>query len=199
VNRPGAALVLALCVGCLRPAIAAPEPSWGLRQLMSSLQQVRSASGEFTERKDLHMLSAPLVSSGTLSYRAPDWMQKVTVSPTPQQFTLDGDDVTMTGGPDGQTHTFSISDAPQIGVLVEAIRATLAGDLPTLDRYYAVKLTGNAADWQLLLQPKDPALTRLVKWIRIAGTQDRIRVIETEESQGDRSTMSIVEDVHDAH
>lgn len=199
MNRPGAALVLALCVGCLKPAIAAPEPSWGLPQLMSSLQQVRSASGEFTERKDLHMLSAPLVSSGTLSYRAPDWMQKVTVSPTPQQFTLDGDDVTMTGGPDGQTHTFSISHAPQIGVLVEAIRATLAGDLPTLDRYYTVKLTGDAADWQLLLQPKDPALTRLVKWVRIAGTQDRIRVIETEESQGDRSTMSIVEDVHDAH
>lgn len=199
MNRLRAALVLAFCVGCMTPVVAAPEPPWGLSQLMSSLQQVKSASGEFTERKDMHMLSTPLMFSGTLSYRAPDWMQKITVSPIPQQFTLDGNQVTITGGPDGQTHTFSISDAPQVGVLIEGIRATLAGDLPMLDRYYAVKLTGDAADWQLLLQPKDTALTRFVKWIRIAGNQDRIRVIETEESDGDRSKMSIVENVDDAH
>lgn len=199
MNRPWAGLVLGLCIGSLTPATAAPEPAWGLPQLMSALQQVKSASGAFTERKDVHMLSAPLVSSGRLSYRAPDRMQKITVSPTAQDFTLDGDRLTIAGGPDGQTHTFSISDAPQIGGLVEGVRATLAGDLPTLDRYYTVEFTGGAADWQLLLRPKDAALTRFVKWIRIAGAQDRIRTIETEESDGDHSKMSIVEDIHDAH
>lgn len=198
LTRPAAWLAAALGVAlAAAPATAAPPP-WDLTQLMRVLGQVKSASGRFTERKTLHMLNAPLVSSGTLSYVAPDRMQKVTLSPTPERFLLDGDQVTMVSGPDRQTHTFSVTDYPQIGGLVEGIRATLAGDLPTLDRYYNLHLAGDAANWQLQLEPKDTDLTRFVKSIRITGSEDHIRAIDTEESDGDRSEMSIVEDVHDA-
>ncbi|HVA35821.1 MAG TPA: outer membrane lipoprotein carrier protein LolA [Stellaceae bacterium] len=205
LNRRAARLAATLCVVLwAAPFAAAAEPAsasavpWDLMQLMRSLRQVRSASGQFTERKTVHMLNAPLVSSGTLSYVAPDRVQKVTLSPTPERFVLDGDQVTIAGGPDQQTHTFALTDYPQIGGLVEGIRATLAGDLQTLDRYYDLQLTGDAANWQLLLQPKDTDLTRFVKWIRIIGTQNRIRAVETEESDGDRSEMSITEDARDA-
>jgi outer membrane lipoprotein-sorting protein len=203
-SRPAARLAAALWIALAVPAVAAAQPAaaaappWDLMQLMHALQQVKSASGRFTERKTVHMLNAPLVSSGTLSYVAPDRMQKVTLSPVPERFVLDGDRITMAGGPDQQTHTFALTDYPQIGGLVEGIRATLAGDLPTLDRYYDLQLTGDAASWQLLLQPKDSKLTRFVKSIRIIGSENQIHAIDTEESDGDRSEMSIVEDVGDA-
>lgn len=202
-SRLAAWLAAALCVApwtmsiAARSAPAAAAP-WDLTQLMRELQQVRSASGRFTERKTVHMLNAPLVSSGTLSYVAPNRMQKVTLTPVPERFVLDGDQVTIAGGPDQQTHTFTLTDYPQIGGLVEGIRATLAGDLPTLDRYYDVQLSGDAANWQLLLQPKDTDLTRFVKSIRIVGSENQLRAIDTEESDGDQSEMSIVEDVRDA-
>lgn len=174
-------------------------PGWGLPQLMHALKQVKSASGRFIERKTLHMLSVPLMSFGTLTYVAPDHMQKITLSPKPQRFVLDGDHVTITGGVDKQSHTFSLTDDPQVAGLVEGIRATLAGDLPMLNRFYMVRLSGNAADWQLQLHPKDAALDRFVKQIRIFGSRDRIHTIDTEESNGDHSEMSITEDVRYAH
>lgn len=184
-------------------AAAAPQAAtqdsadWGLPQLMQRLARVKSASAQFTERKTVHMLNAPLVASGTLTYIAPDHMQKLTLSPTPERFVLDGDRVTIVGGPQNATHSFSVTDYPQIGGLIEGIRATLAGDLAVLDRFYAVQLTGTLSNWQLLLEPKGGELTRFIKWIRISGSDDHIRAIRTEESDGDQSDMTIVENVRD--
>jgi outer membrane lipoprotein-sorting protein len=182
------------------PAIAqpaAPAAGWGLPQLMQTLARVKSASAQFTERKTVRMLKAPLVTSGTLTYVAPSHMQKLTLSPAPEHFALDGDRVTIVGGPQNDTHTFSVTDYPQIGGLVEGIRATLAGDLAALDRFYAVQLSGNPSDWQLLLQPKSDELARYIKWIRILGSDDRIRAIQTAESDGDQSDMTVIEHVRD--
>jgi Outer membrane lipoprotein carrier protein LolA-like len=172
--------------------------NWGLPQLMHELAQVRAASARFTERKTVQVLNAPLVASGSLTYVAPDYMRKTTFSPVPENFVLDHNKITLTGGPGNQTHIFSVTEDPDIGGLVEGIRATLAGDLPTLDRIYDVRLTGTEADWQLLLQPKNAGLARFVKWILIRGSQNRIVAIDTASSNGDLSEMGIIEDVSDA-
>jgi outer membrane lipoprotein-sorting protein len=199
----GVCFVVVLWVGfTANTTLAAADPvlsaaDWGLPQLMQALARVKSASAQFTEHKTVHMLNAPLVTSGTLTYIAPDHMQKITVSPTPERFALDGDQVTIVSGPENVTHSFSVTDYPQIGGLVEGIRATLAGDLASLDRFYSVQLTGTLSDWQLLLEPKDGELARFIKWVRILGTGDRIRAINTEESDGDHSEMTVLENVQD--
>lgn len=171
--------------------------AWGLPQLMQSLAHVKSGSATFIERKTMHMLKTPLVETGTLDYAAPDHVRKTTTSPVPEQFSLDGEEVTISGA--GQpTHHFALSGYPQIGGLVAGIRATLAGDLATLDRYYTVQLSGMPEQWQLLLQPKVTALTKYIKQIRIAGAGDRIEEIDTESTDGDHSDMSVFETVNDA-
>lgn len=177
---------------------ATSASDWGLPQLMREMAQVKSASAQFTEWKTMHVLSAPLQTSGTLGYVAPDRIQKITVTPVSERFVLDGNKIVIAGGPDGQIHKFSLADYPQVGGLVEGIRATLAGDLPTLERFYTVQLTGGPTDWQLLLQSKGADLTRFVKWIRVHGDENRIDTIATASSDGDHSEMSIVEDVVNA-
>lgn len=198
--RLKALLWLCAMAGAGSPAMAQPAPvaGWGLPRLMHALAQVESASARFTERKTMRVLNAPLISSGTLTYVAPDRIRKITVSPVPERFVLDRDRVTISGGPDRQIHTFSLRQYPEIGGLVEGIRATLAGDLAILDRFYVVRLAGTAARWQLLLQPKGAGLTRFVRWVRITGSQDRITAIDTESSDGDTSDMKIAETVNNA-
>lgn len=176
---------------------AAQEP-WGLPQLMAGLGQVKSAAGQFTERKTMRMLTQPLISSGRLAYVAPSHIEKVTVSPMPERLVMDGDRVTIVSGPNNDTHTFSVADYPQIGGLIEGIRATLAGDLPTLERIYTTRLSGTQAAWDLQLVPKDEDLARFVKRIDFRGDGYRIRTIDTEGSDGDRSEMTIVEDGRNA-
>jgi outer membrane lipoprotein-sorting protein len=177
------------------PGLAQQSQAWGITQLMQTLAQVKSSSAQFTERKTMRMLSEPLVTSGTLLYLAPDQVQKITVLPKRERVAVRGDTVTLDGGQDERSRTLSLSDYPEIGGIVEGIRATLAGDLPTLRRYYAVQLDGSATDWRLLLQPIDPKLQKFLKSIRIAGDGNKVHTVVTEDGDGDISEMSIVEDV----
>lgn len=177
---------------------AAAQQAWGLPQLMAALAQVKSASGKFTERKTMRMLTQPLTASGRLVYVAPSHIEKVTVSPIPERLVMDGDRVTIAGGPNNETHSFSVADFPQIGGLVEGIRATLSGDLPTLERIYTTRLSGTPAAWDLQLVPRDSDFAHVVKWIEFRGDGNRIRTIDTEGGDGDRSEMTIVEDGRDA-
>jgi hypothetical protein len=170
--------------------------SWGLPQLLSGMAAVKTASAQFTERKTVRMLNAPLVESGTLSYAAPDWMQKMTVSPVPERFVLDGEQVTLTGGADNQVHVFSLSDDPRIGGLAGGILATLSGDLTALQRVYMVRFSGGPASWQLLLRPRDAGLARFMSWMCISGSGNRIGEIDTASGDGGHSEMSVTEDVN---
>jgi hypothetical protein len=193
-------LALALIAGaCIVPASAETAPpadnSFELGQLMRGLHAVKSASAQFVERKTLHILSEPLVTSGTLLYVAPDQVQKITILPQRERFAISGDVLTIEGGASDRPRILSLADHPEIAGFVEGIRATLAGDLAALSRFYVLQLEGSAADWRLSLQPKEPKLRELLKAMRISGSYNKIREIETEEGDGDRSDMSIDEQV----
>jgi outer membrane lipoprotein-sorting protein len=194
-------ILLVLAAGWLAtPALAQPamQPAWGLPQLMAGLARVKSASAQFTEHKTMAVLNAPLVATGTLDYAAPDWMQKITVAPVPERFVLSGQQITMTDGQDQQTHVFSVRQDALIGGLTEGILDTLAGDLTALTRVYDVQFSGGPASWQLVLQPRDPAMRRVISWMCIRGSQNRIGSIATQSANGDHSEMSIAETVDDA-
>ncbi len=190
--------VFAMLAGGAHCAVAQPGNGWSLPQLMHNLAQVRSASASFTERKTMRMLSAPLVAAGSLTYVAPGYVRKTTRSPIPEDFVLNHNQVSLSGGPDHQAHVFSLAQAPQLSGLVEGIRATLAGDLPTLQQFYNVRFSGTSTQWQLLLQPKNPALNRFIAWMCISGSKNRIEEIDTASANGDRSSMSVTETINAA-
>ena len=178
-----------LCLLANAPAWA--QPAWGLAQLMQSLAQLHAGSASFTERQTSPVLSAPLISAGTLTYDAPDYLRKVTISPVPESFVLDHDRVTLSGDGAAGTHVFAVNQDPRIAGLVEGIRGTLAGDLPALEQVYTVSLSGSAASWQLRLQPTQPALRRFVQSLVISGSEGRITVIDAVSSDGSGETMTI--------
>src|SRR6185295_19200851 len=68
---------------------------WDLERLMQDLAQVKVAKGRFVERKYLGILTAPLESSGTLTYVAPSRLEKHTLTPRAESLVLDGDQLTM--------------------------------------------------------------------------------------------------------
>ena len=122
--------------------------------------------------KFVQLLDRPLQSSGTLIFIAPDRLQKQTLAPAPSRLTVDGDRLTVVQ-PDGKTSDVSLSEFPEIGALVESIRATLAGDSATLARYYTATLSGTADDWRCLLEPRDNRLRNFVTTIRMQGDGTR--------------------------
>jgi len=175
-------------------ADATSEASWGLGSLMQRLAQVKSSKAKFVERKHLRMLNAPLEFSGTLVYTAPGHLEKHTLLPKPETLILKGDTLSVEDKVRNRRRTLSLQDYPVVWAFVESIRATLAGDLQSLNRFYQVSLEGTEQQWVLVLKPRDAGMQRFVDRIRVSGQMSSVRTIEVIEAEGDRSVMTITED-----
>jgi outer membrane lipoprotein-sorting protein len=171
-------------------ATARAQTTWDLTALMAELRAVRSAAGSFVEQRSIGLLTAPLRSSGTLAYTAPDRLLKQTLSPTPSRFLLEGDRLTVeTQGE--TTQVIWLQQHPEIAGLVDSIRATLAGDLLRLTEVHEVTLAGTRAAWTLRLVPRDRRLRTMVAELRISGSGADVLGVETRSEDGDSSLMTI--------
>ncbi len=171
-----------------------------LERLFSELAARRERQARFSERKFSALLKAPIESSGTLMFRAPDLLEKRTLEPQRESVRIEGNVVTYEGAPRGgsvQTRTFALSDAPLLAALSESLRATLAGDLPGLRRHYDVSWSPVQAQaqtqkgWQLTLAPRDRALREAVAKVVLRGAGSEVSVVEVVEASGDLTLMQI--------
>ncbi len=171
-----------------------------LVRLFSELGAQRERHARFSERKFSALLKAPVESSGTLIFRAPDYLEKRTVEPQRETVRIEGSVVTYEGGAGrggAQKRTFSLSDAPLLAALIESLRATLAGDLPTLRRHYDVSSSApvpqaQTEGWQLTLVPRERALASMQcrRWCCAAPARE-IAAVEIVEANGDLTLMQI--------
>ncbi len=189
-NLSGCAILIALTA--FLPSHAA-EPAWGLSQLMIELGRVKQAKATFVERKYLKVLNAPLESSGKLIYTAPYRLEKYTLDPKPESMVVDQDILTVEMR--GRKRVVQIQDYPILWAFVESIRGTLKGDLSALQQFYQVKLDGSRQEWQLQLQPTEKKMAALIQTITIRGSKDRLNGIEIVEADGDRSIMTVTDDL----
>ena len=181
---------LALAAALLLASLASNAAELSVAQLFESLARERPGRAAFTEKKHLALLDRPVESTGELVFTPPDRLEKRTVTPRPESVVVEGGSVTLERA--GKRHTLRLAENPAVAVLVESIRATLAGDLAGLTRTYSVGLDGRAGRWRLTLRPLDPAAAALVERIEIGGTEARVRTVEIFQADGDRSVMSIV-------
>lgn len=189
-------LCLAAGVAHAEAGPSAPSTSggWGLPQLMQSLAQVQSTQGRFVEHKYLSVLVAPLDSSGTLLFRAPDHLEKHTLKPKAESLVLDQGVLTIDNPARNVKRTLVLQEYPAVWAFVESIRSTLAGDQATLERFYKIRLKGNATKWSMRLLPIDQRTRVVVSEIEISGRGAQVTEIEFSEANGDHSTMTVFED-----
>lgn len=179
--------LFALLIGLLAgPAHAA---GWDVAELMKTLAANGGGRVRFVETRHLAILDQPLSTTGELVYRAPARLERHTETPVRESMVLDGDTLTLTR--DGKTHSLRLRDYPEIAALIASIRATLAGDRKTLERSYALSLSGNATQWALDLLPSDPAVAKVVLRISISGSRGEVRAVDILQADGDRSEMRI--------
>ncbi|MES2069923.1 MAG: LolA-related protein [Pseudomonadota bacterium] len=186
--------VLPTLLAALTVASPAHAEAWDLPQLMAGLAQVQSHESRFTEKKTIALLKAPVESSGVLSYRRPDYVEKHILQPKDESIIVNGDELTWKDGVSGKQRSLRLQNNAMLAALVESIRATLAGDLPALRRYFAVKLEGTQTHWTLSLMPAEDSMRRSVQAMRIEGYGNRVAVIDVLETGGDRSVMLIQHD-----
>jgi hypothetical protein len=120
-------------------------------------------------------------------------VEKHVLTPYDERVTVDGGRLTFENRTHKLRKTISVSGAPGLAALIESIRATRAGDLPALQRYYALQIDGSREQWTLSLKPLDSQIADYVVSLELSGSGARIGRITIEEASGDRSVMEISE------
>lgn len=158
--------------------------------LMAQLAAVPERRASFHEEKRIGALTTPLLSSGTLMYRRPGHLEKLTEAPERESLVIDGDRIVLTIG----------NDAPRVVPLnvdaglqasIDAFRAPLAGDLAALSRSFAVQGSGTMAAWRLDLVPTGPAVARLLRAVTVAGAGAMVREVVVTQANGDVQHLTI--------
>ena len=176
-------------LACSLVAQSAAAAGFNLASLFDSLAAQRPERAAFNEKKYLAILDRPVESSGELAFIPPDRLEKTTLKPRPEKVVIDRDSVALERA--GKRQSLRLIENPAVAVLVESIRATIAGDLTALTRTYSAQLQGDAAAWRLVLRPLDPGLGTLVEHVEISGAQARVSMVEIFQADGDRSVMTI--------
>jgi hypothetical protein len=157
---------------------------------MRRLAEVPERRATFQEEKTIAALTQPLRSNGRLVYRRPSYLEKITYPPHPESLVVDGERLVVIMG-DEPPRSIDLESYPEVGVLVDAVRGTLAGDLPGLRRNYAVRMDGTLANWRLILTPTDQRVARLLREVTIEGAGDDARTVQIVQANGDRSLMTV--------
>lgn len=165
---------------------------WDITQLMQSLLRAGSGRARFTEQKYIGILNEPITTSGLLEFRAPDRLEKRVIKPFEERYLVSNNTLIIEQPENGSTRRFVLQQYPAIWAFVEGLRATLAGDVNTLRRFYSLKLQGTQEKWLLNLEPLDKTMQKMIRLIKIQGVNGQITSIEIIENNGDRSVMSIV-------
>ena len=182
-SRRRAALRLALAAA-LAPTFAGAQPA-PVDALMRAMRAVPERRDAFTEERAIPELDLPLPSGGILLWRAPDRLEKHTTFPIDERLLVQGNRLAYERADRNIRREFGLDDQPELRALVEAIRATLAGDLPGLSRHYEIGFEGRPdAEWRLALTPLSVRVRAAVQRITLSGRGARILAVETEGGGG---------------
>ena len=186
-----AGVALIAFAALLAPATecAAQAGNFDLVRLMQLLSLAPEAEVPYTERKYSSLLAEPIVSSGTLSYRRPDTVEKNMVAPRSERFRIVGGNLIVVRN--GAEQRFPLSSQPLLSAFAASLRGVLAGDASLLRSHYRLALAGEEQGWRLEMVPLEEEIGRYVERIAVSGRAGRIEQIEVREANGDRSVLQV--------
>lgn len=163
--------------------------SLDVARLMQLLAASPSAEVAFTEKKFSSLLAAPVVSTGKLSFRPPDTVEKNIETPRVEGYRFVGEELIVTRN--GAERRIRLSSQPLLAALAASLRGILAGDAAVLRNYFRLALQGDEGSWRLDLMPLDEEIGRYVQRMTMSGRGGRLKLIEVREASGDHSVMHI--------
>jgi outer membrane lipoprotein-sorting protein len=170
------------------PGSATAGP-FDLAQLTQLLASKRAGEATFVEKREVSVLDRTVMTSGRLSFEAPDTFVRENLKPQRERVAVVGNMLTMSRG--DRTRSVALDSLPEASVIIEAIRGTLTGNRDALQKLFEANVSGNAERWSLELVPRDPRLRAQVATVRVSGRQAEVREMLVVMPDGDRSTMTI--------
>ncbi len=180
------------------PASVLAEEEWNAEILMREFSRVEEATLAFTEIRKSIFLIIDTELSGTITYRAPDFLEKVTETPYYERLLMDGDTLVLEKASSiGQNEnhlirqSYSVNSHEVLKSVVEGFQSMMSGNHDELSTKYSFDFSGKREDWQLRVRPRTEEILRHIEWIDLSGQDTEIQKIVTSQSDGDKSTLHL--------
>ena len=185
----GVALIALTAVLAATTGSLAQAGNFDLVRLMQLLSLAPEAEVPYTERKYSSLLAEPIVSTGTLSYRRPDTVEKNMTAPRNERFRIAGEELIVVRN--GEERRFPLSSQPLLSAFAASLRGVLAGDAALLRSHFRLALEGEEQRWRLEMTPLEEEISRYVERITVSGRAGLIEQVEVREASGDRSVLQV--------
>lgn len=185
MRRTIGGLACALGLLALGAGRADPPPAT-LEALMEGMARAKGVRAEFTEVKELALLSVPIVSRGVLHFIPPGRLLRTTLEPAPSSLIVDGPRVSFRDAT--AASPVDLSSDPSAREFVDNFTTIFRGDLGALQAKYEVTFESQPPRWRLILEPRDALLRRFVASLVLAGEDETMREMVLVERDGDRTT-----------
>jgi hypothetical protein len=134
-------MISKLFVGSFLALLTLPAlGAFDVGQLMSDLAGNKGGRVKFIEKKYISFLDRPVVSTGEMTYTAPDRLEKRTVTPKPEVLLLDRDMLSIVR--EKQRLSINLANQPEALAFIDSIRGTLAGNRAALEKKLSVASGG---------------------------------------------------------
>lgn len=180
------------------PAAIADGEAWDISDLMHRLSGTVHAKLVFRETRNSAFIVTDLITTGSIEYRRPDYIEKNTVSPIAEKIVIAGDYVSIEkvvhqkkGEDVVQIRKYPVQSHPVLATAVASLRAMLGGNEALIRRDFEIELEGSRADWQLNLIPDNPEVLKYFDRITLHGSDARIRKIVSALASGDQSMLEL--------
>lgn len=170
----------------LLAATPTPEAAGGLDELVAALAPESDGRAElhFTEERASDLLDEPLVVEGRLWRNERGQLVRETTEPRRETQKLSASMVVIER-PGRSPRNFSISHAPELAVLHQALTTLLAGDAEGLRKHFEHELVRGDSGWRLRLKPRDPELAERVESLSLAGSGEELQRLELSLTDGE--------------
>jgi outer membrane lipoprotein-sorting protein len=173
------------------PLRAADLPPAETQALLKTLQEQRAKSpsltADFVEEKTTHLLTKPLVSSGTISFQIPNKFRREVTGKNPSITVSNGQKLWIYYPGFKEAELYTIGQKAYFDDSVAALTAGL--NFQNIEKFFTYKASreGTGSTYRIHLTPRSGGLKRMVKELELLVDEDaKIQRTETILPKGDR-------------
>ena len=145
-------------------------------------------SADFEETRHISLLRDAIETAGVLYFAPPDRLARHTTRPGDSRVVVHGTRVAFRD--ETGTRRVDLASSHVARSLTSNLMVLLRGDLPSLRERYEIAFSSDGESWRLDLEPRHKDVRLIIEGIRFSGTGSELEMMETRETNGDKSVAN---------
>lgn len=178
-----------LVAAMLMMGVGYAASSFNINSLSKGFSKKKSVKVAYVQRRILNFSKRPIMSSGYLIYKKPNYFAQVQLRP--KQRTLIAKSGWLMVIVNGKVQRREkLSSYPNMQVQLRTLKSVLSGKINSLKTSFKLSLQGSLRSWILSLKPKRRNVGN-VSYIQINGQQANIEALSLHYQNGNITTLSL--------